>query len=273
MVEYLRSSSQSTKAWEYYTISPCLCVLKKEGFLYGKISKQFNDKASWKSIARVRQEVQTDLTAYGGNFTQICPSLIWKRVNSHLEFSQRLLSYKNRRENKIEKIKELTGEKTLKVETSCGLFHIVTLHLAGGIWYLHRCPEGSGIRPLWRYGNVYESKLGANEVAEFILEFDKWIPHILDRAEAAVLQRKEQITTCEILKTSALGIIKQLVADGAINPPGKMDVRCTRPESIEIHVEKKPIWTIAQPMEFVPKSKPETFSMSNRFSVNLGKSI
>ena len=195
-----------------------------------------------------RQEVQTDLTAYGGNFTQICPSLIWKRVNSHLEFSQRLLSYENRRENKIEnileKIKELTGEKTLKVETSCGLFHIVTLHLAGGIWYLHRCPEGCGIRPLWRFGNVYESRLEANDVAELILEFDKWIPYILECAEAIVLQRKERMTICEILKTSALGIIKQLIADGTIDLPGKVDVRCLRPECIQVHVEKKPIWTV-----------------------------
>ena len=209
-----------------------------------------------------RQEVQTDLTAYGGNFTQICPSLIWKRVNSHLEFSQRLLSYENRRENKIEnileKIKELTGEKTLKVETSCGLFHIVTLHLAGGIWYLHRCPEGCGIRPLWRYGNVYESRLGANEVAELILEFDKWIPLILERAEAAVLQRKEQITTCEILKTSALAIINQLISDGSIDPPGKMDVRCTRPESIQIHVEKRPIWMVKS-LEELPEKLIEKY--------------
>lgn len=205
-----------------------------------------------------RQEVQTDLTAYGENFTQICPSLIWKRVNSHLEFSQRLLSYENRIENILEKIKELTGEKTLKVETSCGLFHIVTLHLAGGIWYLHRCPEGCGIRPLWRYGNVYESRLGANEVAELILEFDKWIPHILERAEAAVLQRKEQITTCEILKTSALAIINQLISDGSIDPPGKMDVRCTRPESIQIHVEKRPIWMVKS-LEELPEKLIEKY--------------
>ena len=205
-----------------------------------------------------RQEVQTDLTAYGENFTQICPSLIWKRVNSHLEFSQRLLSYENRIENILEKIKEFTGEKTLKVETSCGLFHIVTLHLAGGIWYLHRCPEGCGIRPLWRYGNVYESRLGANEVAELILEFDKWIPHILERAEAAVLQRKEQMTTCEILKTSALAIINQLIADGAIAPPSRVDVRCARPESIEIHVEKKPIWMVKS-LEELPEKLIEKY--------------
>ena len=205
-----------------------------------------------------RQEVQTDLTAYGENFTQICPSLIWKRVNSHLEFSQRLLSYENRIENILEKIKELTGEKTLKVETSCGLFHIVTLHLAGGIWYLHRCPEGCGIRPLWRYGNVYESRLGANEVAELILEFDKWIPHILERAEAAVLQRKEQMTTCEILKTSALAIINQLIADGAIAPPNRVDVRCARPDSIEIHVEKKPIWMVKS-LEELPEKLIEKY--------------
>ena len=205
-----------------------------------------------------RQEVQTDLTAYGENFTQICPSLIWKRVNSHLEFSQRLLSYENRIENIIEKIKELTGEKTLKVETSCGLFHIVTLHLAGGIWYLHRCPEGCGIRPLWRYGNVYESRLGSNEVAELILEFDKWIPHILELAEAAVLQRKEQMTTCEILKTSALAIINQLIADGAIAPPSRVDVRCARPDSIEIHVEKKPIWMVKS-LEELPEKLIEKY--------------
>lgn len=205
-----------------------------------------------------RQEVQTDLTAYGENFTQICPSLIWKRVNSHLEFSQRLLSYENRIEHILEKIKEFTGEKTLKVETSCGLFHIVTLHLAGGIWYLHRCPEGCGIRPLWRYGNVYESRLGANEVAELILEFDKWIPHILERAEAAVLQRKEQMTTCEILKTSALAIINQLIADGAIAPPSRVDVRCARPESIEIHVEKKPIWMVKS-LEELPEKLIEKY--------------
>lgn len=191
-----------------------------------------------------RQEVQTDMIAYGKNFTQICPSLIWKRVNDHLEYSQRILTYENRIENILEKIKELTGEKTLKVETSCGLFHIVTLHLTGGIWYLHRFPEGCGISPLWRYGNIYGSRLGAHETAELILEFDKWIPHILERAEAAVLQRKEQRTICKILKTSALGIIKQLIADGAIELSGKVDVICIRPEYIQVVVEKKPIWTV-----------------------------
>ena len=205
-----------------------------------------------------RQDAQTDMTAYGENFTQMCPSLIWKRVNSHLELSQRLLTYETKIENILESLKELTGEQTLKMEISCGLFHIVTLHLTGGIWYLHKCPEGCGIRPLWRYGNIYESRLGAGETAELILEFDKWIPQILQRAEAVVLQRKERVMLCEILKTSALGIIKKLVADGAIELPGKVDVRCMRPESIQIHIEKKPIWMVKS-LEELPEKLLEKY--------------
>lgn len=183
-----------------------------------------------------RQEAMTDSIVCGKNFIQTCPYLIWKSVLRHAEFGQNAIAPDNSIEELLEKIKELTGEQTLKMETSCGLFYIVSLTLANGIWYLHKCPGGYDSRPMWKLGTTRGSMLSAQDAAELILEFDRYIPQILERAEAAVLERKEKMMLCEILKTTAMGIINQLASDGTIELPAKAEVTCFRPESIQIQV-------------------------------------
>jgi hypothetical protein len=64
-----------------------------------------------------RQHAQTDLTAYGENFTQMCPSLIWKSVLGHMEFCQRSPAYDNKLDNILESLKELTGEQIWMVKS------------------------------------------------------------------------------------------------------------------------------------------------------------
>ena len=191
-----------------------------------------------------RQHAMTDMIVFGNNFIQMCPYTIWKSVLGHAEFDRNSIAPNNSIEELLEKIKELTGEHVLKMETSCGLFYIVSLTLANGIWYLHKCPGGYDSRPMWKLGTTRGSMLSAQDAAELILEFDRYIPQILERAEAAVLERKEKMMLCEILKTTAMGIINQLASDGTIELPGKADVTCMRPESIQIQVGSRSKWIV-----------------------------
>jgi hypothetical protein len=191
-----------------------------------------------------RQHAMTDMIVFGNNFIQMCPYTIWKSVLGHAEFDRNSIAQDNSIEELLEKIKELTGEHTLKMETSCGLFYIVSLTLANGIWYLHKCPRGYDSRPMWKLGTTRGSMLSAQDAAELILEFDRYIPQILERAEAAVLERKEKMMLCEILKTTAMGIINQLASDGTIELPGKADVTCMRPESIQVQVGSRSKWIV-----------------------------
>ena len=139
-----------------------------------------------------RQHALTDMIVFGNNFIQMCPYTIWKSVLGHAEFDRNSIAPDNSIEELLEKIKELTGEHVLKMETSCGLFYIVSLTLANGMWYLHKCPGGYDSRPMWKLGTTRGSMLSAQDAAELILEFDRYIPQILERAEAAVLERKEK---------------------------------------------------------------------------------
>ena len=191
-----------------------------------------------------RQHAMTDMIVFGNSFIQMCSYTIWKSVLGHAEFDRNSIAPNNSIEELLEKIKELTGEHVLKMETSCGLFYIVSLTLANGIWYLHKCPRGYDSRPMWKLGTTRGSMLSAQDAAELILEFDRYIPQILERAEAAVLERKEKMMLCEILKTTAMGIINQLASDGTIELPGKADVTCMRPESIQIQVGSRSKWIV-----------------------------
>ena len=191
-----------------------------------------------------RQHALTDMIVFGNNFIQMCPYTIWKSVLGHAEFGQNSIAPDNSIEELLEKIKELTGEQTLKMETSCGLFYIVTLSLGNSTWYLHKCPGGYDSRPMWKLGTTRGSMLSAQDAAELILEFDRYIPQILERAEAAVLKRKESLMLCDIIRTSAMGIINQLASDGTIELPAKADVTCFRPESIKIKVGSRSKWIV-----------------------------
>ena len=221
---------------------------------------QTNDKYDIKQEIEhyFKQHALGDIPVYGNSFTMMCPYIIWKSVHNHAQQKRVSIAKDNSIEEVLKKIKELTGKQTLNMETSCGLFYIVTLSLTNATWYLHKCPCGYDSRPLSRYGTTSGTTLSAQEGAELIIEFDKWIPHILERAEAAILQKQERTMMCEILKTSALAIINQLIADGAIAPPSRIDVRCARPDSIEIHVEKKPILMVKS-LEELPEKLIEKY--------------
>ena len=59
-----------------------------------------------------------------------------------------------------------------------------------------------------------------------------------------MLKRKESMILCDIIRTSAMGIINQLASDGTIELPAKADVTCFRAESIQIQVGSRSKWIV-----------------------------
>ena len=55
----------------------------------------------------------------------------------------------------LEAIKAITGESSLKMELSCGLFQQLKLTLTHGTWYLERSPGGYYILPEYRAGRRF----------------------------------------------------------------------------------------------------------------------
>lgn len=89
-----------------------------------------------------------------------------------------------------------SGESTLKVEQSCGLFYQTKLTLAHGTWYLERSSGGYCILPEYRAGRRFPTRLDANVAADLILTFDSYIPKIHSRADTELRRRKEaKLTT------------------------------------------------------------------------------
>lgn len=140
----------------------------------------------------------------------------------------------------LDAIKSITGESTLKLEQSCGLFYQTKLTLAHGTWYLERSSGGYCILPEYRAGRRFPTRLDANVAADLILTFDSYIPKIHSRADTELRRRKEAKLTTEIFKTTVIGIISGLVKTERIRVPGQPQVRGINPNKIHIYFDNSP---------------------------------
>ena len=140
----------------------------------------------------------------------------------------------------LEAIKTITGESSLKVEQSCGLFQQLKLSLAHGTWYLERSSVSYYILPEYRAGRRFHTRLDADIAADLILTFDRYIPLITNRADEEVRRRKEAMLTTEIFKATVIGIVTKLIKEKRIKAPGKPYVKGFNPDKIHIYFENSP---------------------------------
>ena len=140
----------------------------------------------------------------------------------------------------LEAIKTITGESSLKVEQSCGLFQQLKLSLAHGTWYLERSSVSYYILPEYRAGRRFHTRLDADIAADLILTFDRYIPLITNRADEEVRRRKEAMLTTEIFKSTVMGIVKKLMKEKRIKVPGKPCVKGINPAKIHIYFDNSP---------------------------------
>lgn len=135
----------------------------------------------------------------------------------------------------LENIKEITGESSLKVETSCGLFYQQKLTLPNGIWYLERASGGYYILPVYRNARRFLTRLDADVAADLIISFDAYIPQILSRAEECKRIAHEAAMTGEIIQVTAAGIVHALVSSGKIKIPGEVKVSGVSANKIHVY--------------------------------------
>lgn len=155
-------------------------------------------------------------------YAQKCVSAIWEDVYLGMPLKD---TDDRSIEVLLEKIKELTGEDSLKVDTSCGLFSQHKLTLANGVWYFERSQGGYYILPVLRSGRRFQTRLDAGLAADLIITFDRHIPEILSLAEEKKRQARESAMTAEIIRTTAIGIIHSLISEGRIKTPGEAEVK------------------------------------------------
>lgn len=140
----------------------------------------------------------------------------------------------------LEAIKSITGESSIKIELSCGLFQQQKLTLANGTWYLERAKEGYYILPEYRAGRRFLTRLDADLAADLILTFDKYIPKIYRRAGEELRRRKAIMMATELIKSTVLSIISNLVNEEQIKVTGEPHVRGIDPKKIHIYYDSSP---------------------------------
>ena len=153
-------------------------------------------------------------------------------------------------ESVITILRHACGE-SFKTDESCGLFSIIRLTLPHSTCYLHRCPGGYYILPIYRSVRRFQTRLQPNDAAELIMEFDRNAPMILKRIEDMILERKQKAMTMELIRATCTGMIESLKRLEQISAPDIYSISGT--SLSEVHICFKGHRVLHCPLE-----KPET---------------
>ena len=126
-------------------------------------------------------------------------------------------------ERVIEILKKRCGD-SIKVEESCGLFSVICLTLPNSICYIHRCPGGYYILPMYRNMRRFHTRLQPEDAAGLILEFDRLAPVILKRIKDKILEMKQKRLTHELIKSSVTSVIESLKRQNRIQVPDEVTI-------------------------------------------------
>ena len=182
-------------------------------------------------------------------------SFIWRRICAQQKLTYceaKTDGYRNI-EDLFEEIKIRSGIENLSIEHISEEFFNTTIHLPNSDWFLREGQEGFYILPMWKSGQINScTYIRTPKSAKLILAFDTYIPQILERAENAILKQKEIETTCKIIKASAEGIIKTLIADKSIDIPEGYYVTCSNPHRFEVMIPTSSKWIVSTLDELKP---------------------
>ena len=185
-----------------------------------------------------RQDATIDLNVSLNSFPQFCVSRIWiSTCKSRFLFSRYNPSTGKHFEDLLEALQELSGIGVIPVEEISSNPNVLRLKLKHGIWYVYKWPGSYYVIPEWNGPREMPRSIETNEEAKLMLSFDRYIPKIQARAQEFVLKHKEKQTACEIIKSSAEGLIRSLQSEGTISLQGEADVSCPDPGRIEVTLE------------------------------------
>ena len=180
-------------------------------------------------------DAASDLNVSEDSFTQFCVSRIWiTTCNRQALFSRFNPSTGKRAEALLQALKELTGSDVLPIEEISLNPITLRLKLTNGVWYIYKWPGYYDVIPEWKGPWEVPRYMETDEEAKLMLSFDRYIPKIQARAQEFVLKHKEKQTACEIIKSSAEGLIRSLQSEGTISLQGEADVSCPDPGRIEV---------------------------------------
>lgn len=197
----------------------------------------------------------SDYNIFGELCINIGISFIWRRTCdqqnlTHCETKKD--GYRNL-EDLFKELKARSEIENINIESIKEEFFNTTIHLPNSDWFLREGQGGFYILPMWRSAPIGQSTyIRSPKAAELILAFDTYIPQILGRAENTILKQKEIETTCKIIKASAEGIIKTLIADRSIEIPDGYSVTCSYPHKFEVMIPSSGKWIVSSLDELKP---------------------
>lgn len=163
-----------------------------------------------------------------------CPDLIVSAIWEEVYLSMPLCDPEDSSPYRVVEILKSRYGDGLKVEESCGLTSVITLHLPNSICYLDKCQRSYYILPMHKMVRRFYTRLEPEVAADLILEFDRFAPIIFRKIEEKKQEHRQREIIQQLLKESAIAIIESLKREHKINVPDEVRISGTTAARISI---------------------------------------